>query len=153
MFPQDFAIRFHEPEQAVFAHVRDGHVPVAALIVERKSAGLGGVRLQCPIESTALTGRPEQREKNVGDGGHEEQAVATGGVADVSGRQAHPEVDVLGVSEGLLDREPTAVNANDIGCGQVVAGSRDTPRLLHPLVVDEHDRRRDVAVRRDRDFA
>jgi hypothetical protein len=67
----------HEGLVPLLAHGGDRLIPVAALVEEREGAALGRARLERSVETTTFAGRAEQDEQGVGDGGEEEQSIAT----------------------------------------------------------------------------
>src|SRR6202044_2728016 len=103
LLPDDAIEGGHERLEPIVAHRGDAVVPVEPLAVERVRAALDGVDLEVSVEARLLAGGAEQRQERVGDGGEQQQAISPARVADVRGRQAHPEVEVLLVAERLLD--------------------------------------------------
>ena len=108
----------------------NGVVPVAPLLVERERPTFRGAGLEGSVEATALACSAEQDEEGVRERGEEEQSITTARRADVRGRQAHSEVHVLGIAEGLLDGKLTAVQLGHCGGAEVDAARCETPRVL-----------------------
>ena len=128
---EEFTEGLHERQEPLLAHVRDHAVPAASLIEERHRARLHGVGLERSIQAARFARRPEKGEQRVRDRAEQEEPIASGRDADVSRREAHAEVVVLHVTEGLLDGEALRVEFHDPLCAKVHAVGRDAPGLLH----------------------
>src|SRR5487761_2662082 len=97
-----------------YAHVWQARVPVAALPIERMGATLDGIDLEVAIEAGGLGGCAQERQQRVRHRDQQQQPVTSVGSTNVRRLQSHAEAQVLGVSEGLLNREPSAVSLDDL---------------------------------------
>ena len=69
---EHFGVGPHQQFQSLLPHVRNGHVPVAALVVEGHLPLRTRVGLQFAVKPTVLSGGSEQRQQGVGQGGDQQ---------------------------------------------------------------------------------
>jgi len=74
-------------------------------------AAFDGVGPQLAVEANFLGSSPEQSEQRVCHRDEEEESVAPVRVLDVCCAQTPPKMQILGVSEGLFNRESARVCA------------------------------------------
>ena len=109
MLSHDLVEGVDEALEPVVAHECQLAIPERSLPIERMSPMRRGADFEGLVEARGLARGTEKREKRVGDGEEEEQAVTAVGSADVRRAETEAEADILGVAEGLFDGEPAAV--------------------------------------------
>lgn len=116
-----------------------------SLAEERVRPLLGRVELQQAVQ-TDLLGGAQQGQQRLRERHQQQQPIAPRRDRDVRRRQAQPEAQVLGVSQVLLDREPSAVEL--FWPARRSGPCSPDPRVLHPLGPNDHDTLERRVVRR-----
>src|SRR5690606_28826031 len=116
-------------------------VPDQALAKQRELALLGSVRLEQTVQTCRLPSGTEKLEQGLGDGGNEQEAIATAAVSDACRRKAEAKPNVLHIAKALLDRESTTIELGHGASIQIRATRCDTPRFRHARRVSDDDGR------------
>src|SRR5690606_2226961 len=114
-------------------------VPDQALAKQRELALLGCVGLEQTAQTCRVPSGTEKLEQGLGDGGDEQEAIATAAVSDACRRKAEAKPNVLHIAKALLDRESTAIELGHGASIQIGATRCDTPRFGHSGRVSDDD--------------